>query len=184
MLDKLQVDWEICSPARLRTLLQSRGVLGVSAKRLKGLKRVKEVAPGRSSTDSAVSSDSGSSTSNVTGPVPGAAASDASVGDGGSRATPDPTPRVRTSAEIRACYQAAVDDRLKQLARLPNEVERKREARLEQMRQRIESLLINEAFEEDEAGMSEGMSDLLRSIAARKLAARQPRRPPRHVDVA
>lgn len=34
-------------------------------------------------------------------------------------------------------------------------------------------MLINEAYEEDASGMSDGMSDLLRSIAARKMAARK-----------
>ena len=67
-------------------------------------------------------------------------------------------PPARTGAEIRARYQAAVDVRLEQLARLTDEKVRRHEARLEQQRQRIESVLINEAFEEDEAGMPETIS--------------------------
>ena len=56
---------------------------------------------------------------------------------------------------------------------LPDDATRRREAQIERLRQRIESMLMNEAFEEDAAGMSDGMSDLLRSIAARKMAARK-----------
>ena len=69
-------------------------------------------------------------------------------------------------------YQAAIDARLQQLSQM-DEASRRREVQSERLRQRLESMLINEAYEEDASGMSDGMSDLLRSIAARKMAARK-----------
>ena len=177
----MQIDWAGCSAARLRTLLQSRGVIGVSAKKLKSLKRLKGLTLSLQDADSTCDVSDGSAVVGAGrstpggddgGPVPSATFTTTRDSSGGGAPTAL-APRARTSAEIRARYQAAVDVRLEQLARLTDEKVRRREARLEQLRQRIESLLINEAFEEDEAGMSESMSDLLRSIAARKMAARK-----------
>ena len=95
-------------------------------------------------------------------------------GNGGApSSTAALAPSQLPGSDVRSRYQAAIDARLEQLARLPSDAERRREVGHERLRQRIEAILINEAFEEDETGRSAGMTDLLRSIAARKQAARK-----------